>query len=142
MKDQFCAKSTSREFPFLYMNFSTLVQELGMQYLRGHSANYTAALGDSTSYYRIEGEPLIIYPNRDEDLTSTGVFISSLLLSIGGLLALTSEACRRSRCSKLDLCCIKCDREVIPAEADLPPLEMVVPRRSRGISSSNTEENV
>lgn len=123
------------------MNFSSLIQKLGVQYLRGHAANYTALVGDSPNYYRIEGEPLIIYPNREEDLTTMGIFISSLLLSIGGLLALTSEACRRSRCSKLDLCCIKCDREVLPADEDLPPLEMVVPRRSRGISSSHRDDD-
>ena len=123
------------------MNFSALMQELGAQYLRGHAANYTAALGDSTTYFRVEGDPLVIYPNREEDLTTKGIFISSLLLSIGGLLALTSEACRRSRCTKLDLCCFQCNREVLPADADLPPLEMIVPR-SRGIPSNNEEENV
>ena len=122
------------------MNLSAMMNELGAQYLRGHSANYSALVGDSTMYYRVDGDPLIIYPNREEDLTTKAIFISSLLLSIGGLIALTSEACRRSRCTKLDLCCVKCDREILPADEALPPLEMVVPRRSRGISSSNTEE--
>mgnify|MGYP003661756741 CR=1 FL=1 len=108
--------------------------------------NYTdlVALGSAVSHLKVDMDsPTFILPDRKEDLTTMGIFISSLLLSIGGLLALMSEACRRSRCTKLNLFCVSCDREPLPVTDEaLPPLEMQIRRsikpRSVVVSPTNS----
>ena len=43
--------------------------------------------------------------------TELGVFISGILLSCGGFLALVLGNIRRSNCKEVDFMCIKCKRE-------------------------------
>lgn len=48
------------------------------------------------------------------NLTDLGVFISGIILSCGGLLALIGSQCRNSKCKKITIGkCIKLDRENI-----------------------------
>jgi len=53
----------------------------------------------------------IVFMNPPENLGSMGVFISSVLLSFGGFLAVLFSSLRNSRCSTVDCLCFKCDRE-------------------------------
>ena len=101
------------------------------------------ALGSAVSHLKVQMDnPTIIIPNRGEDLTTYGIFISSLLLSLGGFVALTIEGCRRSRCTKLNLCCFECDRQPLPADDALPPLEMQIRRsiKTRSVISPTNSE--
>lgn len=55
--------------------------------------------------------------DREIDLGELSVFICSILLSLGGFIAIIASACRRSRCSKVGGCCgISCIREVVEDE--------------------------
>jgi len=48
------------------------------------------------------------------DLGSISVFICSILLSLGGFIAILASACRRSRCTELGGCCgITCIRDPV-----------------------------
>lgn len=48
------------------------------------------------------------------DLGSISVFICSILLSLGGFIAILASACRRSRCTELGGCCgVKCIRDPV-----------------------------
>lgn len=51
-------------------------------------------------------------PKRGEDLTSIGVFISGILLSIGGLVAILFSSFKASRCITIDCGCSKCTRKL------------------------------
>ena len=50
------------------------------------------------------------------NLGEIGVFISSVLLSLGGMVAVVFASCRQSRCKKIEMCGIVCDRENLPDE--------------------------
>ena len=65
-------------------------------------------------------EPMVIYVNTGmkENLGTLGVFLSSLLLSLGGCIAVVFSSFRQSRCKNISCCGLKCDRENIPS-ADL-----------------------
>jgi len=46
-------------------------------------------------------------------LSELGILISSVLLSVGGLVALVGEQCRRSRCTRINCSdCCQMDRDV------------------------------
>ena len=62
---------------------------------------------NTTSYY---------YETGKENLTTWGIFLSSLLLSLGGFCALTMEALRKSRCTKLECCGTSCVRPPLPPD--------------------------
>jgi len=67
--------------------------------------NYTALLG-------YDGPPPIIIEYKDT-YGSLSVFISSLLLSLGGFIGIILSQLHKSRCSKISCCGIKCSREVV-----------------------------
>jgi len=58
-------------------------------------------------------EPIIInVPTRVEDLTSIGIFISSLLLSCGGCITMILAQFQKSKCKTIKLCGFDCKREL------------------------------
>lgn len=57
--------------------------------------------------------------NQQPDLGVISVFICSILLSLGGFIAIIASSCRRSRCTKVGGCCgINCVRDPVD---DLEP---------------------
>lgn len=48
--------------------------------------------------------------------TELGIFISGIILSLGGCFAVVSSHCRRSNCKTIDCCCIKIQREDMDIE--------------------------
>jgi hypothetical protein len=47
------------------------------------------------------------------DLASLGVLVSSIILSVGGCIAVTGEQFRRSRCTKINCSdCCQLDRDI------------------------------
>ena len=56
---------------------------------------------------KVEGE-------RELDLGVISVFICSILLSLGGFIAIIASSCRRSRCTEVGGCCgITCVRDPV-----------------------------
>lgn len=63
--------------------------------------------------------PPIIYEPQ-ESLTTWGIFLSSLILSLSGGIAVVMSSIKQSRCSKINGCCgLTCTREII--ENDINP---------------------
>lgn len=57
--------------------------------------------------------PYNIIVESNNSLTEWGIFISSLLLSCGGFIAVVMQSFKSSRCKKISLCkSIECDREL------------------------------
>ena len=75
--------------------------------------NHSAVLSNEPTFVEV--------PVQGENLTTLGIFISSLLLSLGSFFALTIEGYRRSRCTEIGVCCFECHRQPLPAdiEADI-----------------------
>lgn len=66
------------------------------------------------SYTSIAPVPIIyIMKNNDPNLTDIGIFASTILLSLSGLIAIIASSCRNSRCKDIDLCGLKLHRENI-----------------------------
>lgn len=63
---------------------------------------------------------VIIQPNTMENLGTIGVFASSLLLSLGGCIAVVFSSLRQSRCKNISCCGVSCQRE------NLQPPEITV----------------
>lgn len=60
-----------------------------------------------------EGTPIVInYGSREEDLTSIGIFISSILLSSGGCITMILAQLQKSKCKKINACGFDCNRVV------------------------------
>ena len=57
-------------------------------------------------------EPLVITIKQGSDLNLIGIFISSLLLSLSGLLAVLFSGLRNSRCNKIKCMGSSCTRDV------------------------------
>lgn len=51
-------------------------------------------------------------PPQKENLTTYGVFLSSLLLSIGGLFSMVMSSIRNSKCKNIKCCGMGCTRDV------------------------------
>ena len=49
-------------------------------------------------------------------LTELGIFISSLLLSLGGCISVICSESRRSRCTKITLPCCDIERDIVETE--------------------------
>ena len=61
--------------------------------------------------------PIYIYPPQNNiNYTELGIFISGLILSVGGFLSLLLGSIRRSNCKTVACCCFKCKRE----DMDIP----------------------
>ncbi len=58
---------------------------------------------------------MIILQGTEENLGTLGVFLSSLLLSLGGCVAVVFSSLKQSRCKNISCCGIKCDRENLQA---------------------------
>ena len=69
------------------------------------AVNYTNSLQPTPSPY------IKIY--ESDKLSSLGVFISSILLSAGGLFAIIFAWINKSRCSKIRCGSLECEREVV-----------------------------
>ena len=63
-------------------------------------------------------EVIYIQPNREYDLGEISVFISAVLLSLGGCFAIVASNIRRSRCISIDCGISKCSRK-IPQDDDI-----------------------
>lgn len=55
---------------------------------------------------------VIEIPQRKEDLTSIGIFASSLILSIGGCITMVLAQIQKSKCQQIKCLGIKCLREI------------------------------
>ena len=55
---------------------------------------------------------------KDCDLTEWGIFLSSLLLSLTGVISMCMFNCRRSNCTKLTMCnrCLELERNNLDIE--------------------------
>ncbi len=67
--------------------------------------NYTNSLQPTPAPY------MVIY--ESDKLSSLGVFISSILLSAGGLFAIIFAWINKSRCSKIRCGSLECERSVV-----------------------------
>ena len=63
--------------------------------------------------YSLEPEPVttIVIEQSKENLGTIGVFVSSLLLSLGGCIAVMFSSMRQSRCKNIKCCGLSCIRE-------------------------------
>ena len=50
-------------------------------------------------------------PEQKENLTTWSIFLSSLLLSIGGLISMVMSSIRNSKCKNVKCCGFGCDRD-------------------------------
>jgi len=58
---------------------------------------------------------VVIQPKNMENLGTIGVFASSLLLSLGGCIAVVFSSLRQSRCKNISCCGVSCQRENLQA---------------------------
>ncbi len=49
-------------------------------------------------------------------LTELGIFVSSILLSLGGCISVICNESRRSRCTKISLPCCDIERDIVDAD--------------------------
>ena len=61
-------------------------------------------------------QPIYIDFERGVNYTELGIFISGILLSCGGFLALLLGNIRRSNCKEVNCLCFKCKRENLKIE--------------------------
>tara|TARA_R100001086_G_C11778279_1_gene242901 strand:- start:662 stop:886 length:225 start_codon:yes stop_codon:yes gene_type:complete len=68
----------------------------------------------SLSSFELEPNKIInIYtPHEKENLTTWGIFLSSLLLSIGGLFSMVMASIRNSKCKNVKCCGVGCVRDL------------------------------
>ena len=57
--------------------------------------------------------------SSEEDLGSISVFISAVLLSLGGCFSIVFAHLRKSNCRIIDCCCFKLQRENLGIEGDV-----------------------
>ena len=67
--------------------------------------------------FTIKEEDVIMYPQQiyihpEENLTTWGIFLSSLLLSLGGLFSMIIGSLSKSKCSQITCCGSDCTRQV------------------------------
>jgi hypothetical protein len=62
--------------------------------------------------YDYQGEPIKIIIDQKNDLNLIGIFISSLLLSLSGLIAVLFSGLRNSRCNEIKCLGSSCTRNV------------------------------
>jgi len=55
---------------------------------------------------------IINIPPRAEDLTTWGIFISSILLSGGAFISQVLAQIQKSKCKNINCCGFECDREL------------------------------
>lgn len=61
----------------------------------------------------IDGKSIIVnIPQREEDLTTYGIFISSILLSAGACISQVLSQIQKSKCKNINCLGFKCDREL------------------------------
>lgn len=76
-------------------------------FLRKSNTTIFTLLTDNDS-----NSPVYIYPpNNSINYTELGIFISGLILSVGGFLSLILGSIRRSNCKTVSCCCFNCKRE-------------------------------
>jgi hypothetical protein len=77
--------------------------------------NFTSLITKETQ------QPMVIQLSTNrEGLTEWGIFISSLLLSLGGCIAVCFSAMRNSRCREINVCGLgNCVRNVPPSINDV-----------------------
>ena len=69
-------------------------------------------LSNNSIYGDYSIPPAIIVEYKD-DYGSLSVFISSLLLSLGGFIGIILSQLHKSRCSRISCCGFKCHRDVV-----------------------------
>lgn len=58
------------------------------------------------------GSSMVVIDRERENLTTWGIFLSSLLLSCGGFIAIVFDSIKKSKCSVIDCGCTKCTRDI------------------------------
>lgn len=92
-------------------------------HILGFIENFTDPrnLSNLTNYTTYSNEPNIVYiekNNNPYDLGELSVFISAVLLSLGGFVAIIGSNIRRSRCNNIVCGNTKCKR-VVADDADI-----------------------
>ena len=65
------------------------------------------------SYMMENQQPLVInISKREEDLTSIGIFVSSIILSVGGCITMLLAQIQKSKCKTVSCLGFNCLREV------------------------------
>jgi hypothetical protein len=85
-----------------------------MYHILGFVPNITDPRNLSVSNYSDYSDSKIVYveKNNPYDLGEISVFISAVLLSLGGFIAIIGSNIRRSRCSNIICGSTKCKRDV------------------------------
>jgi hypothetical protein len=72
--------------------------------------NHTSSPEFIPESYSLEPQHIVV-ESEGVNYTELGIFISGLILSLGGCFAIVSSHIRRSNCSEIDCFCLKCYRE-------------------------------
>ena len=65
-----------------------------------------------------EPPPINLNIKNEENLGTISVFISAILLSCGGFIAMLFSSMKSSRCVNIDCCGISCKRKIIEEDRD------------------------
>jgi hypothetical protein len=73
----------------------------------------------SESLETIDGSPPInLNIKNEENLGTISVFISAILLSCGGFIAMLFSSMKSSRCVNIDCCGMTCKRKIVEEDRD------------------------
>lgn len=73
----------------------------------------------SESIETIDGSPPInLNIKNEENLGTISVFISAILLSCGGFIAMLFSSMKSSRCVNIDCCGMTCKRKIVEEDRD------------------------
>lgn len=65
------------------------------------------------SYLLDEQRPITVnVPKREEDLSSIGIFVSSIILSVGGCITMLLAQVQKSKCKTVSCLGLRCVREI------------------------------
>jgi hypothetical protein len=65
-----------------------------------------------------EPPPINLNIKNEENLGTISVFISAILLSCGGFIAMLFSSMKSSRCVNIDCCGISCKRKILEEDSD------------------------
>ena len=65
-----------------------------------------------------EPPPINLNIKNEENLGTISVFISAILLSCGGFIAMLFSSMKSSRCVNIDCCGISCKRKIVEEDRD------------------------
>jgi len=65
-----------------------------------------------------ESPPINLNIKNEENLGTISVFISAILLSCGGFIAMLFSSMKSSRCVNIDCCGVSCKRKIVEEDTD------------------------